>query len=146
MHVSNYQKLGLVFCTSIVRAPNIKMHLLKITSFLAPLAVILHTTIAQSDTIDIAFYSKAGCDSGYIETRTVAVAECFALANNSWFGSYLVPSTIPDSLLGQGLQLEAGDTNPVDCDVGRYVLLSESLGCQPALSEGESAWWFGMLW
>lgn len=41
--------------------------------------------------------------------------------------------------------LEAGDTNPIDCDAGRCVLLSEDLGCQPALSDGERAWWFGMF-
>jgi hypothetical protein len=109
------------------------------------LASILPTTTADSsNTIKVSFYTEAGCDSGFIETRTVIVDECFALTNDTWFGSYLVPSSIPDSILNQGLQLEAGDTNPVDCDVGRCVELSETLGCQPALNDGETAWWFGM--
>lgn len=100
----------------------------------------------SSNTIDVAFYTSNDCGSGYIETGSVAVGHCFALTDDTWFGSYLVPSYIPESLLSQGLQLEAGDTNPVHCSVGRCVVLSESLGCQPALANGETAWWFGMIW
>jgi hypothetical protein len=106
------------------------MKFISAITFLIPLASTLFATIADSsDTIEVSFYAEASCDFGFIEARTVAVDECFALANDTWFGYYLVPSTIPDDLLDQGLQLEAGDTNPVDCSVGRCVELSETLGC-----------------
>jgi hypothetical protein len=110
-----------------------------------PLATkLLAVSAASSDTVDIAFYTSDDCGSGYIETKSVAFGQCFALKDNIWFGSYRVPPSIPESLLHRGLQLEAGDTNPVDCSIGRCVELSERLGCQPALSDAETAWWFGM--
>lgn len=120
------------------------MQLFKVSTFVAALAAMLRIT--HADTISVSFYTEPDCNLGYIETRTVAVNECFALTDDTWFGSYLVPSSIPDSLLNQALQLEAGDTNPVDCSVGRCVELSTTLGCQPALDDGEMAWWFGMFW
>ncbi|KAH8807688.1 hypothetical protein F5884DRAFT_345345 [Xylogone sp. PMI_703] len=128
-------------------APDLLLEMVftKLIAFFAPLAVVVQAVaVASSDTVDVAFYTSNNCDLGYIETKSVAINQCFALTDDIWFGSYLVPPSIPKSILDQNLLLEAGDTNPVDCSIGRCVELSESLGCQPALNNGEAAWWFGM--
>jgi hypothetical protein len=101
---------------------------------------------SSEDTIAVSFYTSTSCSTGFIETRTVAAQQCFQLSNNIHFGSYIVTSTIPGSLLTQGLLLEAGDTYPVDCSAGHCVLLRDGLDCQPALEGGGTAGWFGMFW
>ena len=64
---------------------------------------------------------------GYIETKFASTHQCFALKDDIWFGSYRVPSSIPEALLAKGLHLETGDTNLVNCSAGGYVNLSKDL-------------------
>lgn len=121
------------------------MHFLEVASFIASIVALRQIVKADStDSISISFCTGCSCEEVYILTRTVAVNECFALADKQHLvrllsGTSLIPESPRQELL------EAGDTNPIDCDAGRCVLLSEDLGCQPALSDGETAWWFGMF-
>lgn len=145
-------KFILLALRAIHHTPDSSVSKMKISSIFTLFATL--TSVIQSkplsidivDSVDISFYTEEGCNIGFIETRSVTVNECFALTNGTLFRSYLVPSSIPDSLVNQSLYLEAGDSNPVNCDIGRCVELSTSLECQLASNDGETASWFGMFW